>query len=178
MAVTYTYFGNGKELRTETTRIKTLKVVAENIGQLVLDNQTCINAIKIDRIKAFLLESTDHLFCGKIVKQGIIRKEVFYVNPDNVLRFLTEDVPFMLTVELPGFKPDCFTEVQNHLLDIDVDWDLKPARNCIPGCLRQKIVAHILVRASEWTQLDVVTKVDVFPKMSSTSCFKCWKWCC
>ena len=152
--------------RIETERIKVLKVVAEAIGQLVIDNVTCINAIKIDRISAHLVDSSDHLFENKVVKQGTIRKEIFYVDPTNRLRYKAEDVPFMLTVELPGFKPSAFTEVQNHLLAIDVDYSLTPANQCIPGCLRQKIVADILVKASEWTQLDVVTRVDIFPKVS------------
>jgi len=31
------------------------------------------------------------------------------------------------------------------------------------------VVAHILVKVSEWTQLEVVTKVDVFPKVNASS---------
>jgi hypothetical protein len=162
----YTSISNGQHFCTTTKRIKVLKVVGEAVGQLVLDNSTCINAIKIDRVKAFLLKSSDSLFDNKIVKEGIIRKEVFYVDPENRLRFLSEDIPFMLTVDLPGFKPNAFTEVQNHLLDIAVDYILTPARQCIPGCLHQKIVARILVKASEWTQLDVVTNVELYPKVS------------
>lgn len=162
----YTSISNGQHFCTTTKRIKVLKVVGEAVGQLVLDNSTCINAIKIDRVKAFLLKSSDSLFDNKIVKEGIIRKEVFYVDPENRLRFLSEDIPFMLTVDLPGFKPNAFTEVQNHLLDIEVDYLLTPAKQCIPGCLHQKIVAHILVIASEWTQLDVVTNVELYPKVS------------
>lgn len=156
-------------LKNNFVRIKTLKVVGEAVGQLVLENSTCINAIKIDRIKAFLLESTDSLFKNKIVKQGTIRKEVFYVNPQNQVKFLTEDIPFLLTVDIPGFCPNAFTEVQNHLLDIDVDFHLTPAKDCLPGCLRQIIVAHILVIASEWVQLDVLTKIDLFPKFDTNS---------
>lgn len=147
-------FQNNLEINTE--RIKGLKVIGEAVGQVVVRSSTCINAIKIDRIKASLADTTDHVFQNKVVKQGIIRKEVFYVNSHNILRFLTEDVPFTLTVEIPGLRPDPFVEIQNHLLSIDVDFRLTPARQCLPGCLKQVIVADILVIASEWTQLDVV----------------------
>lgn len=158
-------------------KIKTLKVIGQEVGQLVVENSTCINAIKIDRVKAFLLESHDHLFCNKVVKQGTIRKEVFYVNPENRVRFLTEDIPFMLTFDIPGFKPNPFSEIQTHLLDIDVDYILSPSKKCIPGCLKQIVVAHILVVVSEWTQLDVLTKIDIFPKTNvSSSC--CRVICC
>lgn len=159
-----------KDLNVRTERIKVLKVVGEAVGQVVLENSTCINAVKIDRINAKLLDTTDHLFRNKVVKQGTILKEIFYVDPEGVVRFKSEKIPFMLTVDIPGLKPDPFIEVQNHLLDIEVDYHLTPPRYCIPGCLQQKIVAHILVVAAEWTQLDVVTKADfvIKPKIPSS----------
>lgn len=160
MSVTDTPIQSSKHLRVETETVESLKVVGETVGQLVLANKTCINAIKIDRIHANILKSKDRLFENKIVKDGIIRKEIFYVNPDNVLRFLSEDVPFSLTVEIPGLKPGPFTHVQNHLLDINVDYHLKPARQCFPGCLQQIIVAHVLFVAAEWCELELVTSVS------------------
>lgn len=168
MNATYSSIDASRQLSVRTEKIKVLKVVGEAVGQLVLENSTCINAVKIDRIKAKLLDTTDHLFKNKVIKQGTIRKEIFYVDPEGALRFKKEDIPFMLTVDIPGFMPNAFTDVQNHLLDIDVDYNLIPPRQCIPGCLQQKIVAHILVIAAEWTQLDVVTKVDFSPKVSSS----------
>jgi len=172
------YGYNGTEtkpyIKTKTERIKTLKVIGEKVGQVVVENKIPINAIKIDRINAELKETTDHIFKNKIVKQGIIHKQIFYVDPENVVRHTTEDIPFMLTVDIPGVCPENpYLDVQNYLLDIDVDYTLNP-----PSCpgelaiLIQKVVAHILVKVSEWVQLDVVTKVDVFPKINSaTVCF-------
>lgn len=168
MNVAYSSMNAFKDIKAGTEKIKVLKVVGEAVGQLVLENSTCINAVKIDRINAKLLDTTDHLFRNKVVKQGRILKEIFYVDPEGVVRFKSEKIPFMLTVDIPGLKPGAFTEVQNHLLDIEVDYNLTPPRYCIPGCLEQKIVAHILVVASEWTQLDVVTKVDLTPKVPSS----------
>ncbi|MGE5604336.1 MAG: DUF3794 domain-containing protein [Bacteroidota bacterium] len=170
MSVAYASFNATRGLNVGTEKIKVLKVVGEAVGELVLENSTCINAVKIDRINAKLLDTTDHLFRNKVVKQGTILKEIFYVDPEGVVRFKSEKIPFMLTVDIPGLKPNAFTEVQNHLLDIDVDFNLTPPRHCIPGCLQQKIVAHILVIAAEWTQLDVVTKVDLnfIPKIPSS----------
>ncbi len=168
MNVAFSPIDATREVNVVTEKIKVLKVVGEAVGQLVLENSTCINAVKIDRINAKLLETTDHLFKNKVVKQGTIRKEIFFVDPEGVVRFKAEDIPFMLTVDIPGFKPNAFTDVQNHLLDIDVDFNLTPPRFCIPGCLQQKIVAHILVIVAEWTQLDVVTKVDLKPKVCSS----------
>jgi hypothetical protein len=150
---------NPVELPVTTERIKTLKVIGEAVGEVVVENQIPICAVKIDRIRAKLGTVTDHFFTNKIVKQGTISKEIFFVDREGVLRFLEEEVPFMLTVDIPGFEPDSFTEVQNHLLDIDVDFILHPASGCRRGCLQQKIVAKILVIAAKWVQLDVLTGV-------------------
>lgn len=130
--------------------------------------------MKIVKILPELRDSTDHLFKNKIIKQGVIHEQIFYVDPKGIVRMIAENVPFMLVVDLPGFKPNAFTEVQNHLLDVDVDFYLKPATFCKPGRLLQKIVAHILVKASEWTQLDMVTNVEMFPKVS----FSTGNWVC
>lgn len=159
MSIIYSPVQSSKHLHVETETVKSLKVVGDAVGQLVLKNDTCINAIKIDRIRAHILKSTDRLFKNNIVNEGIIRKEIFYVNPDNVLRFLSEDVPFTLTVDIPGLSPGPLTHVQNHLLDIHVDYHLKPAFSCFPGCLKQIIVAHIHFIAAEWRQLELVTSM-------------------
>jgi hypothetical protein len=166
----YKNFLTHQQLKTTTERIKTLRVIGEKVGQVVLENTLPINAIKIDRINAELRDTTDHIFRNKIVKQGIIHKQIFYVDPDNVVRHVGEDIPFMLTVEIPGVNPDNpFLDVQNYLLAIDVDHTLTPATTVHPGSLMQKVVADILVKVSEWTQLDVVTKIDIFPKINSSN---------
>ena len=159
------------QLNVKTERIKVLKVVGERIGQLVVQKKTPTCAVKIDRITAKLGDFTDHLFNNKIVKQGTIIKEVFFVDRKGVLRFLAEEIPFTIAVDIPGFRPGSLTEVQNHLLDIDVDFQLTPATRLRPGCLRQIIVAHILFVAAEWTQLDVVTKIS--PKLNTINNNQC-----
>ena len=165
---------NGKQqVRTTTEKIKVLRVVGERIGQVVVEGNTPINAVKIDRIIAELRDVTDHVFKNKVVKQGIIHKQVFFVDPDGIVREIEENIPFMLTVDIPGVERTPFTDVQNHLIDIDTDFVLEPATGAHPGNLMQKVVAHILVKVSEWTQMDVVTKVDVFPKVNTSNRFKC-----
>src|SRR5690606_35955865 len=123
------------QLHVEKKRINALIVKGETVSQLVLTTATCINAIKIDRIKARLLEKESHVVKGKVITRGTIRKEVFYVDPENRVRFRAEDLPFSLISEFPGLKPDRKLEVQTHLLDAKVDFILHPARHCLPGSL-------------------------------------------
>ena len=157
-----------QQVRAKTEKIKVLKVVGEKVGQVVVESNTKINAVKIDRIIADIRDVTDHVFKNKVVKQGVIHKQVFYVDPDGVVRELQERIPFMMTVDIPGIEKTPFTDVQNHLLDIDTDYVLEPATGAEYGNLMQKVVAHILVKVSEWTQMEVVTKVDLFPKVNAS----------
>lgn len=156
-----------------TERLKVLRVIGERVAQVVLESETPINAVKIDKIDASLGPFEDHVFENKVVKQGIIHKQVFYVDCDNFVRHIAEEIPYMLTVEIPGVKPSDFVEIQNHLLDIDTDYQLVPGSSGELATLRQKVVAHILVKASEWSQVDVVTNVQSFPKINTMQRVSC-----
>ncbi|HHU52301.1 MAG TPA: DUF3794 domain-containing protein [Firmicutes bacterium] len=158
---------NNQYVSMKTERLKVLKVVGEKVAQVVLENEVCLDAVKIDKIDAMLGPFEDHVFKNKVVKQGIIHKQIFYVDHDNIVRHMSEDVPYMLTVDIPNVRPGDHVDVQNYLQDIDVDYQLIPGCSGKPGTLRQKIVAHILVKVSEWTQVDVVTDVKVFPRINS-----------
>lgn len=140
-------------------RIKTLKVIGENVAQIVVENEIPLRAIKIIKIDATLGRTEDHVFKDKVVKQGTIIKQVFFVDPDNFVRHHHEEIPFMVTVDIPGVKPDEDLEVQNHLIDIDTDSHLRHCEPNEPPILKQKVVAHVLVKVSKWAQLDVVARV-------------------
>lgn len=146
-----------ERLGMNTQWIKGLKVIGEAIGQLVLTGSTCINAVKIDRLRPKLLNCTGQAMENNGIIQGTVTEEIFYVNPEERLKFLEKDIPFILKVDLPGLKSKTCSELQTHLLDIDSDYILKPSRQCLPGCLQFLIVLHIKVIASEWTRLNVVT---------------------
>lgn len=157
------------DFTVKTERLKTLRVVGEGIAQVVVENEVYIDAIKIDKIDATLGPTEDHVFYNKVVKQGTIHKQIFFVDSNNFVRHMAEDIPFMVTVEIPGVKPSDYIEVQNHLIDVETDYQLIPVtqtpdddeNNGRLAVLRQKVVAHVLVKVSEWTQIDVVT--DVIP---------------
>ncbi|HBG17600.1 MAG TPA: hypothetical protein DDW93_12535 [Firmicutes bacterium] len=167
-----------QNLVLNTERLKVLRVIGERVAQVVVESEVPIDAIKIDKIEAQLGPFEDHVFKNKVVKQGTIHKQIFYVDSDNFVRHIAEDIPYMLTVEIPGVKPSDFVEVQNHLVDIDTDFQLVPCPSGLGqrATLRQKVVAHILVKVSEWSQVDVVTNVQSFPQINSmqrTSCKCC-----
>lgn len=172
MIATYNPMAYGEYIPVQKQKINALKVIGEGTGQVVIENSTCINAIKIDRIKARLLKSTDHLFRNKVMKKGVIRKEIFYVDPKNRLRYLEEDVPFTLLLKIPGLEPTPRTKTHNELVYIDVDYVLTPTNKCIPGCLRQIINAQIRIKVVKWTQIEVITNVGYYPTVHTSRVIK------
>ena len=159
---------NNQLVTLTTERLKVLKVIGEKIGQVVVENAIELNAVKIDRIDVSVKDVTDHVFTNKIVKQGKIHKQVFYVDPDGYVRETHENVPFTLAVDIEGIKRDNpWLEIENKLLNIEKDYTLIPAKCNEPGLLKQKIVADFLVKVSEWVQLDVVVKPNFHTKINA-----------
>jgi hypothetical protein len=154
---------SNKLVTLTTERLKVLKVIGEKIGQVVVESSFEINAVKIDRIEVSVKDVTDHVFTNKIVKQGIIHKQVFFVDPAGIVRESTDNVPFMLAVDIEGVERDNpWLEIENKVLKIETDYTLKPGTCHEPPLLKQKIVADFLVKVSEWVQLDVVVKPKFF----------------
>jgi hypothetical protein len=164
MGYRYTCTNPKSQLKMTTERVKVLKVTGGQIGQIVVEKVLALETIKIERVNAELRELSDHLFVGKVLKQGVVHVQIFYVKPDNTLTYTAVDLPFSIEVDLPGFEPCQFTDVQNHLLDLTSNYNLLPALESETPLLQIKVVGHLLVNTAEWTEIDVVTRVDLFPK--------------
>ena len=155
---------SSNQLITLTTeRLKVLKVIGERIGQIVVENKEEIQAAKIERIEASVRDVTDHIFTEKIVKQGTIHEQVFYVDLNGIVRETHQNVPFVLAVDIPGVeRENPWLEIEDKVLKIETDYSLIPASHQEQGILKQKIVVDFLVKVSEWVQLDVVVKPTCF----------------
>jgi hypothetical protein len=162
-----------------TEKFKLLKVIGETLGQVVAaktipvitgrmkaeNTNGLIEVIKIDHLHTELRNVKDVLYKNKVIKQGTIQAQIFYVNFKNAVMYTAIDIPFTLVAEIPGLEPNSFTEVQNHLVDITPQFQLTPGHCCKPGTLEIKVVAHILTVVSEWVQRNVITdEVHLLPK--------------
>lgn len=132
-------------------RIKAERVVGEAVAQVVEEAPPLPlpGAIKVDHITATITSTTDHVFPGKVVKQGFIHKQIFFVDATNTVRHAAQDVPFTVAVDIPGTQPGFI--VENFLQDIFTDFQL------VNSVLFEKVVAHILVKVTTLEQIDVVT---------------------
>ncbi|HBF36304.1 MAG TPA: hypothetical protein DDW50_03185 [Firmicutes bacterium] len=153
-------------IKLTTERLKVLRVIGEKIGQIAAENKIEIHAVKIDHIDASVKDLTDHVFTDKIVKQGVIHSQIFYVDPNGFVRETSDNVPFILAVDIPGvIRENPWLEIEDKLLKIETDYTLVPETCNEPGILKHKIVADFLVKVSEWVQLDVVVRPNFFTKI-------------
>lgn len=132
-------------------RLKAERVVGEAIAQIVEEAPPVAlpGAVKVDRIHATLNCITTHLFPGKVVLQGFIHKQIFFVDASGFVRHIPQDVPFSAAVDIPAAQPGFI--VETFLQNIFTDFQL------VNGCLFEKVVAHVLVKVTVLEQVDVVT---------------------
>jgi hypothetical protein len=164
MGYRYTSLNPKLQVKLNTERVKVLKVTGEQVGQIVVESEVLLDTIQIDHIVAELKDVADCFLVGKIVKQGIVQIQISYVKPDNTLNYLAKEIPFSLDFDLPDFLPNASSDVNTHLLDLDSNYDLLPAEGNKPAILQLKAVGHLLVKTAIWTEIDVVTSVDLYPK--------------
>lgn len=146
-------------------------VLSEADVEITVDNVICLPelAVKVDRIVASVrdvegepvvfgarFDPTRHKQTGKFVKwkekadfvkrvvvHGVLHKQIFYVNRDNMVKHVGEDVPFSKTVDLEELEAvedaDNIT-VQVHNVRSRVEWNLiKSSRVHQTGFIRFRV---------------------------------------
>lgn len=84
-----------------------INVIAEaRVQVLVEDTITLFTpALKIDEIRAVIQNLRCHIIPGKVIFQGILHKQIFFVNEDNVVVHQGVDIPFSGFVDLAPAEP-------------------------------------------------------------------------
>jgi len=136
------------------------QVVGENTRQELIENQITLTvpAIKVTEIRATVVEVTTDVIEGKVIVQGIIHKQIFFVGEDNVERHQAEDIEFSTFVEIPGAVAGMDVQV---IPTVEfVDFQLLS-----PTLLLQKVVIEFFVKVTESVQLNVVLGPGVLLKV-------------
>lgn len=120
------------------------QVIGENTNQILIENDFTLPtpAIKIDEIVGRIEDLELEVIKDKIIIQGILHKQIFFVDTDNLGRHQGEDVPFSLFVDLPGAEPGM--DVQVHPRIEAIIFEL-----ISPTVLRQKAVLEFFVKVTE-----------------------------
>ncbi|MGE5529351.1 MAG: DUF3794 domain-containing protein [Patescibacteria group bacterium] len=127
-------------------------VIGENTRQVLVESNVTLTqpAIKVRNITATIQNLTTEVITGKVVIQGVIHKQIFFVGSDNVVRHQAEDLNFSTFVDIFGAEPGLNVEVEptiEHIGFVLVN----------PTLLHQKVVLEFFVKVTETRQLNVAT---------------------
>ena len=83
------------------------RVIASNDRQVLVENVADLNrpARKIQEIQARVDNVNVEVITGKVIINGLLHKQIFYVADDDIVRHQGEDIPFTTFVDLPGIQP-------------------------------------------------------------------------
>jgi spore coat assembly protein SafA len=148
--------GGPSDLKVEKRLLKVDSVVGEDLVSEVIKNtaELPITAQKIFQVVGEVRDVTTEVKEDVVMVRGIVHKQIFLVDERDLVRHVSEDVPFSVAVTIPGARPGF--DVQVDVAAIVDRFELldPPGRR-----LRQTIVLDIFVKVTEVLQLDVVIDV-------------------
>ncbi len=126
-------------------------VIGEATRQILVETNVTLSqpAIKVRNITAEIRELTTELILDKVIIQGILHKQIFFVGEDNIVHHQSEEVPFSTFVEVPGAEPG--HNVQIHPIIETVIFTLLTTT-----LLHQKVVIEFFVKVTETRQLNIL----------------------
>ncbi|MDK2878565.1 MAG: hypothetical protein PWR06_1281 [Thermoanaerobacteraceae bacterium] len=127
------------------------QVMGTGSQQLIAETTvTLANAAqKVDEITAVVRDITTDVITDKVIIQGILHKQIFYVGVDNVEYHQAEDVPFSLFVDVTGAGPGM--NVQVHPTIEAINYTLENETT-----LLQKVVIMFEVVVTQNVQINLV----------------------
>ena len=136
--------------------VKTNRVIGENSVQTMVMNDVtlAVEAIKIVDITAEVRDLETEVIEDKVIIQGIVHKQLFYIGEDDVEHHQGEDIPFSEFIDIPGAEPGM--NVQVHPSVEHIKQELSPDGTTV----NQEIVLELFVKVTESVQINVVTGED------------------
>jgi hypothetical protein len=133
--------------------IKTPVVIGENVIQRMQVNDLPLDmtAIKIRDIDARITELVTDVITDKVIIQGVVHKQIFYVGEDNVVHHQAEDIEFSYFVDIPGAEPGMDVLIEPTIEHIAFDLILDG------NVVHQKVVLQFFVKVLSMRQLIVET---------------------
>lgn len=127
-------------------------VIGENTRQLLVERNVTLSipAIKVRNITATVRDLTTDVIADKVVIQGVLHKQIFFVGEDNIVHHQAEDIPFSTFVDVPGAEPG---------MNVQVDPVIETIIFSLlsPTVVHQKVVIEFFVKVTEVRQINVVT---------------------
>ncbi len=145
--------------------IKVPQVIGEDTKQVLVENELSLDqpAIKIKEVLAEVLNLQTIVISDKVIIQGVIHKQIFYIGADNIEYHQAEDVPFSTFIDIQGARQGMDADV------MPVIEYLHPEFSELGDLLHQKIILDIFVKVTEKVQLQV-RPVEIVPGEQEEPC--------
>ncbi|WP_422448502.1 DUF3794 domain-containing protein [Thermoanaerobacterium sp. DL9XJH110] len=127
------------------------QVAGQGSQQLIVETAVQLSnpAQKVDEITAAVKDITTDVITDKVVIQGILHKQIFYVGTDNIEYHQAEDVPFSLFVDVTGAGPGMNVQVKPVIETINYTLENETG-------LLQKVVMQFSVIVTQNTELNLL----------------------
>lgn len=126
------------------------EVIGENTTQILTENTVLLTvpAVKVAEIQARVQEVTAEAILNKVIIQGVIHKQIFFVDTSGLERHQAEDVPFSTFVDVPGavagMNVQIHSEIETVLFNLLSQTELL-----------QKVVIQFFVKVTQSVQIRV-----------------------
>jgi hypothetical protein len=140
------------------------QVVGENTKQELFENIVTLTtpAIKIDDITVVIRNITTHIIQDKVIIQGIIHKQIFFIGTNNIEFHQAEDIEFSTFVDVPGATLGMDVEVVPTVEF--VNFELQNATTLI-----QKVVVEFFAKVTESVQLNILLGPGALLKLETVT---------
>ncbi|MGI6604793.1 MAG: DUF3794 domain-containing protein [Firmicutes bacterium] len=112
-----------------------------------------VQAIKVFEVQATLKNTRCEIRRDGVYVQGIIHKQIYFVDQGDLVRHVPEDVPFHFFIDVEGADPGM--SCQAHTKIVNVDWTLSAHGKEVV----QDVAIQAFVKVTEVEQMEVVTDV-------------------
>jgi hypothetical protein len=145
------------------TLIKADRIIGFGCAQKLVEETKTLPAVKIVDIDARISEITSIVKNGKVIVQGVVHKQIFFVGTDDLVHHIAEDLPFSEMIEIPPINPEFPVEEgmdqQDHSFIENIVWEFDPAT----GELTEKVIIGINVVVTSHIQIPVVAAGPCIP---------------
>lgn len=108
-----------------------------------------LTAIKVRNIDAKICDLVGEVICNKVIIQGILHEQLYFVGSDGIVHHLGDDFHFSTFVDIPGTKPGMNVQLSGVIEDIITE--LAPGGTAIT----KKFVLELFVKVSETVQVNL-----------------------
>lgn len=145
--------GDGPLFRVE-------EFIGENLVQELSDTLVTLfrPAVKVREILAQIRDLTTHVIQDKVIVQGTIHKQIFFIGTDNIEYHQAEDIPFSLFLDVPGASPGDIVHLDTRIEA--VFFELLSATE-----LRQKVIIAVHANITREVQLNLVVSTGPLVKV-------------